>query len=257
MKKSSVIETVLLHDLEERKTACLSSQAGCPMGCKFCMTGQLGFSRNLDTGEILEQFYTLEKTSGTIQNIVFMGMGEPMLNLANIKKAVGILSSPQGRNFSPRRITISTCGIVPGIYELADTGPDIRLAISLTSADEEIRSFLMPVNNKYPLPELRKALVYYTNKTKKRVTLEAALLGGINTGRDSAIQLYNFAKEFKPLINLIPWNPVKGLDFTEPAEREIKDFTSTLTDKGLQVTVRHKKGRDIGGACGQLGRVSK
>lgn len=255
--KTSVIETVLLQDLESRKTACLSSQVGCPMGCKFCMTGKLGFSRNLDPGEILEQFYALEKNSGTIQNIVFMGMGEPLLNLKNIKKAVEILSSPKGRNFSTRRVTISTCGIVPEIYEMADKGPDTRLAVSLTSADEKIRSSLMPVNNTYPLKELKKALVYYTGKTKKRITLEAALLGQINTDNDSAVQLYEFAKDFKPLINLIPWNPVEGIDFSEPTEKEIRDFLAKLASLGLQVTVRHKKGRNIGGACGQLGRVSK
>lgn len=255
--KTSVIETVLLHDLETRKTACLSSQAGCPMGCKFCMTGKLGFSRNLDAGEILEQFYALEKESGTIQNIVFMGMGEPLLNLKNIRKAIEILSSPKGRNFSTRRVTISTCGIVPAIYEMAENGPDTRLAVSLTSADDEIRSSLMPVNDKYPLKELKKALIYYTGKTKKRITLEAALLGKVNTDSDSAAQLYTFAKDFKPLINLIPWNPVEGLDFSEPTEKEIRNFSTKLISMGLQVTIRHKKGRNIGGACGQLGRVSK
>lgn len=255
--KSSVIEAVLLHDLETRKTACLSSQVGCPMGCRFCMTGKLGFSRNLDAGEILEQFYALEKISGTVQNIVFMGMGEPLLNLRNIKKAVDILSSTKGRNFSSRRITISTCGIVPGIYEMAGKGPDTRLAVSLTSADETIRSSLMPVNDTYPLKELKKALIYFTDKTKKRITLEAALLGKVNTDKDSAVQLYDFAKDFRPLINLIPWNPVEGLGFSEPTEKEIKDFSARLVSLGLQVTIRHKKGRNIGGACGQLGRVSK
>ena len=154
----NAVETVLLTDREGRKTACVSCQAGCAMKCAFCMTGTLGLSRNLEPNEIVEQFLFLEKECGRLDNIVFMGMGEPMQNLSGIRKAIKILTDERGRNLSGRRITLSTSGIVSGIYDLADNGPNIRLAVSLTTADEELRRTLMPVANGNPLSELRKAI---------------------------------------------------------------------------------------------------
>lgn len=249
------VETVLLTDREDRKTACVSCQAGCAMKCAFCKTGTLGLARNLTAGEIIEQFLYLEKAAGPLDNIVFMGMGEPLQNLESIRKAVAVLTDKRGRNLSARRITLSTCGVIKGIYDLADNGPALRLALSLTTADEDLRSELMPVSRTNSLPELRKAIAYYIQKTGKRVTLEAALLSGRNTGRESARRMIDFAKDLDVHINLIPWNPVAGLPFTEPSPEESSGFASMLEEAGLNVTLRTRRGRKIGGACGQLGKT--
>ncbi len=251
------VETVLITDKDGRKTACVSCQAGCAMGCAFCQTGQLGFARNLTAGEIIDQFLFLEKSSGKLDNIVFMGMGEPMLNMGEIRKAISILTDKKGRNLSSRRITISTSGIIKGIYDLADNGPSVRLAVSLTTADEELRKKLMPVSFNNPLPELKKAIDYYAKKSGKRVTLEAALMKNVNTGKESAKRLIDFASGIDVNVNLIPWNPVSNLPFEEPGKNEIRQFSGLLENAGINVTLRTKRGRNIGGACGQLGRTSK
>ena len=251
----NAVETVLLTDKEGRKTACVSCQAGCAMKCAFCMTGTLGLSRNLEPNEIVEQFLFLEKECGRLDNIVFMGMGEPMQNLSGIRKAIKILTDERGRNLSGRRITLSTSGVISGIYDLADNGPNIRLAVSLTTADEELREELMPVARGNPLSELRKAIAYYAEKTGKRVTLEAALLKNKNTSRESADRMIEFAKGINVNINLIPWNPVPGLAFEEPEPAEVKNFVRMLENENLNVTLRTKRGRKIGGACGQLGKT--
>lgn len=251
----NIIETVLLIDSENRKTACVSCQAGCAMGCKFCKTGTLGLARNLTAGEIVEQFRYLEEKAGKLNNIVFMGMGEPMMNLTAIRKSLAILSHPEGRNLSMRRVTISTCGIIKGIYDIADNGPLVRLAVSLTTADDELRTSLMPVNLKNPLPELKKAIYYFTEKTGKRCTLEAALLGDINTNKDSIERMVEFAKDIPVHVNLIPWNPIPELPYHEPTRRECTNFITALDKAGINVTQRAKRGRKIGGACGQLGKT--
>ena len=249
------VETVLLTDREERKTACVSCQAGCAMKCAFCKTGTLGLARNLTAAEIVEQFLFLEQAAGPLDNIVFMGMGEPMMNLPAIRQAVAVLTDKRGRNLSSRRITLSTSGVIKGIYDLADNGPLLRLAVSLTTADEDLRKELMPVCRANPLSELRKAVAYYIEKTGKRVTLEAALLSGKNTGRESADRMISFAQDLDVNINLIPWNPVEGLPFTEPSSAEADSFVSMLEKAGLNVTLRTRRGRKIGGACGQLGKT--
>lgn len=251
----NAVETVLLTDKEGRKTACVSCQAGCAMKCAFCMTGTLGLARNLEPNEIVEQFLFLEKECGRLDNIVFMGMGEPMQNLSGIRKAIKVLTDERGRNLSGRRITLSTSGIISGIYDLADNGPNIRLAVSLTTADEDLRKTLMPVANGNPLSELRKAIAYYAKKTGKRVTLEAALLKNKNTGCESASRMIDFAKGINVNINLIPWNPVPGLNFEEPEPEEVRNFVRMLENANLNVTLRTKRGRKIGGACGQLGKT--
>lgn len=256
LEDGGAVETVLLTDKEGRKTACVSCQVGCGMKCAFCQTGQLGFSRNLTANEIVEQFLYLEEECGHLDNIVFMGMGEPMLNLPEIRKAISVLTDERGRNLSARRITLSTSGIIKGIYDLADNGPNIRLAVSLTTADEDLRNSLMPVNTANPLPELRKAIDYYANKSGKRVTLEATLLKNKNTGKESADRMIAFAKGIDVNINLIPWNPVETLPFEEPDSSEVRNFVSFLEKAGLNVTLRTKRGRKIGGACGQLGKSS-
>ena len=253
----NAVETVLLTDKEGRKTACVSCQAGCAMKCAFCMTGTLGLSRNLTPAEIVEQFLYLEQNAGTLDNIVFMGMGEPMQNLDGIRKAIDILCNADGRALSKKRITLSTSGIIKGIYDLADNGPHIRLAVSLTTADEDLRKELMPVTIGNSLQELKKAIAYYAEKSGKRVTLEAALLHNKNTTEQSALNMIEFAKGIDVNINLIPWNPVETLPFTEPGSNEVHRFVERLEKAGLNVTLRTKRGRKIGGACGQLGVAKK
>ena len=248
-----LIETVLLIDIEGRKTACVSCQAGCAMACAFCQTGHLGFARNLTAAEIVEQFLFLEKECGELQNIVFMGMGEPMLNLESIRKTIAVLTNKEGRALGTKRITLSTCGIIKGIYDLADNGPKIRLALSLTTADPDLRAALMPVTKTNPLPEVRKAVDYYAKKSGRRVTLEAALLAGKNTGPDSARRMIEFARGIDVNINLIPWNPIEALPFEEPSREECDAFVRSLEAAGLNVTLRRRRGAGIKGACGQLG----
>ena len=254
----NAVETVLLTDREDRKTACVSCQAGCAMKCAFCQTGTLGLARNLEAGEIVEEFLYLESIAGKLDNIVFMGMGEPMQNLSGIRKAIEILCHKDGRALSSKRITLSTCGIVKGIYDLADNGPSIRLAVSLTTANEELRKELMPVakGSDNSLSELRKAIDYYAKKSGKRVTLEAALMHEKNTDDISAKNMIDFARGIDVNINLIPWNPVKILPFEEPAQNEVSRFVEKLERAGLNVTLRTRRGRKIGGACGQLGRAN-
>ena len=255
----NAVETVLLTDREGRKTACVSCQAGCAMKCAFCQTGTLGLSRNLTAGEIVEEFFYLESIAGKLDNIVFMGMGEPMQNLSAIRRAIEILCHKDGRALSSKRITLSTCGIVKGIYDLADNGPSIRLAVSLTTANEDLRKELMPVaraseNN---LQELRKAVSYYAEKSGKRVTLEAALMHEKNTDDASASNMIEFARGIDVNINLIPWNPVSSLPFEEPSKNEVNRFVEKLEKAGLNVTLRTRRGRTIGGACGQLGKTNQ
>lgn len=251
------VETVLLIDSESRKTACVSCQVGCAMGCAFCQTGKLGFARNLTSSEIVEQFFWLEKYAGTLDNIVFMGMGEPMMNLPEIRKAINVLTHKDGRNLSARRITISTSGVVKGIYDLADNGPAVRLAISLTTAEPELREKIMPVTKGNSLDELSKALEYFINKTGKRCTLEAALLSEVNTNKSSADAMKKFVGKMPVHINVIPWNPVEGLPYKEPSNAECFSYIKMLENLGLHVTQRTKRGRKIGGACGQLGKTQK
>ncbi len=249
------VETVLLTDSENRRTACVSCQAGCRMGCAFCKTGSIGFGRNLEAGEITEQFFHLEAETATRDNIVFMRMAEPTENLAAVRQATEVLTHPAGRNLSKRRITVSTAGIPEGIYDIADNGPAVRLAVSLTTADEELRRRLMPAAGRYPLAGLHDAVRYFCDKTGKRCTLEAVLLSGVNTTERSAEKLIDFARGLNVHINLIPWNPVKGFPFTEPSAKETAVFVRMLERAGLNVTVRTRRGRKIGGACGQLGSV--
>ena len=239
LKDGNAVETVLLTDREGRKTACVSCQAGCAMRCAFCMTGTLGLSRNLDAGEIVEEFMYLEEAAGKLDNIVFMGMGEPMHNLGAIRKAIEVLCSKDGRALSSKRITLSTCGIVEGIYDLADNGPHIRLAVSLTAANEELRKELMPVarSKENSLLALRKAIDYYAKKSGKRVTLEAALLHQKNTDEKSAKNMIDFVRGIDVNVNLIPWNPVSILPFEEPSNNEVHNFVKKLEQAGINVTL--------------------
>jgi 23S rRNA (adenine2503-C2)-methyltransferase len=189
-----------------------------------------------------------------------MGMGEPLLNLEELRRALGILFDPRGLGISPRRVTLSTSGIVESIRDLADKGPPLRLALSLTSAREELRNRLMPIGRENPLPLLKEALLYYQQKTGRRVTLEAVLLGGLNTGKEEAAAMAAFASGLGLIINLIPWNPVEGLAFEgrplrKPSPAELRNFTAELEGRGLKLSLRYRKGLAVAGACGQLGQI--
>lgn len=271
LQDSAVIEAVILRDDEGRNTACLSTQAGCPAGCVFCKTGSLGFKRNLTSAEIAGQFLHLKKIEPEISHIVIMGMGEPLLNLEELRKALYFFMETGGLNISKRRITLSTCGIEKSILDFAEHGPDIRLALSLTTARRELRERLMPISRAHPLPQIREALLEYQLIRQRRITLEMVLLGGINTSTADADAAADFVKggstggngsgkKLKAVINLIPWNPVQGIAFEgqplrPPSHPEIAAFTTALEQHGLNVTRRFRKGAGISGACGQLGVV--
>jgi len=270
------IESVLLADssrgADVRYTACISTQVGCPSGCVFCKTGTMGFIRNLTSAEIVEQFLLLETEAKAkavaagsglevrehpISNIVVMGMGEPFMNLPQLRRALEIIGDGRGLNFSKRRVTVSTCGIVPGIIDLADNGPGVRLAISLTTGDEDLRRRLMPITRAFSLDELKAAIRRFQDSGGGRVTLEAALLGGVNTREKDALGIAAFVEGLDATVNLIPWNPVKGLEFEgkaikEPPLSEVEAFERRLKSLGLNVTRRFRRGRGIMGACGQL-----
>ena len=248
----NTIECVRLSDGKERYTACLSSQVGCQMGCSFCATGKMGFTRNLTASEIVEEYIQLEKLGEHISHIVFMGMGEPLANFREVIQAISELHREDGLNISYRRITISTCGLVPGIKRLGELDIPVRLAVSLVSASNEIRSQIMKVNKSYPLNELKRALISFQHKKEKRITLEYCMLGGINTDKKSADELANFTQGLEVLVNLIKWNPIQSLPFSSPSDKEIRDFTSYLKKNNIAYTIRRSKGQDENAACGML-----
>ncbi|MDR0323837.1 MAG: 23S rRNA (adenine(2503)-C(2))-methyltransferase RlmN [Treponema sp.] len=269
LKDGLDIEAVLIRDGKKRNTACLSTQAGCPIGCVFCKTGRLGFKRNLDSAEIVEQFIFLlmeaakekraeNQEKHVIENIVIMGMGEPLLNLISLRKAIAILNDKQGFNFSKRRITVSTCGICGGLFDIAENGPYVRLALSLTTADTQLREKLMPGIKHEPLVKIKEALILFQKNGGGRITLEIPLLKDLNTRDKDIFSIAAFAKGIDSIINIIPWNPIAGFEFEgnllhEPGKNEISDFAGKLENLGLKVTKRLRKGCGVMGACGQLG----
>ena len=250
-----VVETVILEDKTGRRTACLSSQAGCAMGCAFCKTGTLGLSRQLETHEIVEQFLHARKQDETIGNIVFMGMGEPLANFENLMKAVRILHEPSGCGLGYKRITVSTCGLSEGIERLALETPSVRLALSLITADQGKRESLIPAARTNTLPRLKKSLLAFQKEKESRITLEYVLLKGINDGRDEVRKLLEFIRGLDCLINIIPWNPVKGLPFERPESVRTEEFVRALRSEGISVTRRMTRGVSINSACGQLGGI--
>jgi len=233
------IETVLISDKAGRNTICLSTQAGCAMGCAFCGTASMGLIRNLAAHEIVEQYLLIKALTSDISHIVFMGMGEPLCNLNEVSKAIRILHHPAGSGVSLRRMTISTCGYLPGLRELVSSGPDSRMQ-------------LLPQAKANPLPELKQALQAYQQKTGKRLTLEIVLLPGVNDRPYDITMLKNFTESLKTVINIIPWNKISGLPFREPQSGELADFITRLKKQGFKVTQRYSKGRSIDAACGQL-----
>lgn len=240
-----------------RVTLCVSSQVGCAMGCTFCATAQLGFVRHLTAGEIVAQvsrvLHALGPRHPSALTLVFMGMGEPLHNLAEVARAIEVMCDPLGLGISPRRVTLSTSGLVPELDELARLERRPLLAVSLNATTDETRAALMPVNRRYPLAELRAALTRYPLRPRERITVEYVLLAGVNDSPDDAARLAAFCRPFAHQINLIPWNPHEHADFSPPGEPAIDAFARRILEQGKTVvTVRRSRGQDVRGACGQL-----
>ncbi|HOF15767.1 MAG TPA: 23S rRNA (adenine(2503)-C(2))-methyltransferase RlmN [Bacteroidales bacterium] len=251
-----LIETVLIPS-NNRTTVCVSSQVGCGLGCHFCATAKLGFKRNLSDYEMYEQIFIANEESKQhfghpISNIVWMGMGEPLLNYENVIKAINHITSPSGLGMSKDRITLSTSGITEGIRHLADDNIRIHLAISLHVADNELRTALMPINTTNPLPQLSEALKYYYQKTKLRISIEYLLLNNINDSIEDAQLLANFCKNFPVKINLIEYNSHAYAAYKKSNKEKVQSFIDFLERKNLIVNLRLSKGKDIAAACGQL-----
>ncbi|MDR2428569.1 MAG: 23S rRNA (adenine(2503)-C(2))-methyltransferase RlmN [Candidatus Margulisbacteria bacterium] len=246
------IETVLLNDAG-RHTLCISTQVGCKMACVFCATGRLKFKRNLSAGEIVDQVIQIEKIEKVkIQNLVYMGMGEPLDNYDNVLKSIRILNDKAGKNIGARHITISTCGVIPGIARLADEGLQVRLAVSLHAATDSLRAKLMPINKKYPLPDLMRALKAYQKKTGRRLTFEYILLRGVNDAREQARSLLKLLGGVSAHINLIEYNPHARAEFQPSAKKTLREFWWLAVDRGFETTIRYKRGQAASAACGQL-----
>jgi 23S rRNA (adenine2503-C2)-methyltransferase len=255
------IETVAMHypaaaAHQERTTLCLSSQVGCPIGCAFCATGLSGFDRNLEAAEIVDQVLAATQLLAPRRwrptHLVFMGMGEPLNNYAAVLEAVRVLTRADGLHLSPRRITVSTIGLVPGLERLAGEGLPLGLAISLHAPNDTLRSRLIPVNRKYPLEAVLPAAQAYARRTGRRVTYEYVVLAGVNDSPELAGELARVLPRRLAHLNLIPMNPVEGAPFQPPAEARLGDFVRRLRAAGVLVTVRATRGLDIDAACGQL-----
>jgi 23S rRNA (adenine2503-C2)-methyltransferase len=259
LRDQNLIESVLIPaspalygQPSDRRTICVSSQVGCAYGCKFCASGLDGWTRNLDAGEIVQQLIAIEEKSGEkIDNVVFMGMGEPLANLKNVLRAIRIINAPWGLGIGARHITISTSGLAPQIRQLANESTQFRLALSLHGATDEVLSRIMPVNRKYPLKELLEACDYYVAK-KRRMTLEYILIAGVYDTDEQARELAKIARRLSAKINLIPYNTVEGLEWSRPSRPRQEKFQSILREHGVTATLRREKGHDIAAACGQL-----
>ena len=250
----NMVESVWMK-YKHGNSVCISSQVGCRMGCRFCASTLDGLERNLLPSEMLDQIYAITRITGErVSNVVVMGTGEPMDNYDNLLKFIKILTDENGLNISQRNITVSTCGIVPKMRELAEEKLQITLALSLHATTDEKRRELMPIANKYSIAELMDACKYYFDKTGRRITFEYSLVGGVNdTDRDAA-ELSALAKSLNCHINLIPVNPIKERDYVQSEAGRIKAFQGKLERNKINSTVRREMGRDIDGACGQLRR---
>ncbi len=237
----------------DRRTLCVSSQVGCAYDCKFCASGLAGFTRNLTAAEIVEQIVQVEAYAGErVDNLVFMGMGEPLANYSNMTRAIEILNAEWGIGIGARHMTVSTSGLAPQIRKLADFPMQIRLAISLHGASDEVRTRIMPVNQKHDLAELFDALQYWRSKRKQHITLEYILIKDVNDMISQAHLLAKRARSIHAKVNLIPYNTVDGLTWERPSEAQQDAFHAVLTAAGVTATLRREKGHDIAAACGQL-----
>ncbi|MEF9426346.1 MAG: 23S rRNA (adenine(2503)-C(2))-methyltransferase RlmN [Candidatus Mariimomonas ferrooxydans] len=270
LEDGETIESVLIPD-KNRLTLCISSQVGCAAGCKFCMTGRLGLKRNLKAHEIVDQIIAVQRLieqrqiipahlpllkggrgDYAITNIVFMGMGEPLLNFTEVIEALWRIINFIG--FSKKRITLSTVGIIPKIFELADKGPQISLAVSLNATTDTVRNKIMPINRKYPIKKLIKTCREFPLAPGRKITFEYVLIDGINDSKDDALRLVKLLKGIKSKVNLIQYNPCsKKAEFRNPSEDTISVFQKILLNSGMTVIIRKSRGEDISAACGQLG----
>ncbi|MDR3598220.1 23S rRNA (adenine(2503)-C(2))-methyltransferase RlmN [Clostridium sp.] len=250
----NLIESVLMR-YKHGNSICISTQVGCAMGCKFCASTIEGKVRNLTTGEILAQVLVVQNyINERISNIVLMGSGEPLDNYDNVIKFLEVVSAEYGLNIGQRHITLSTCGIVPKIYELADKDFSITLAISLHAFSDEKRKEIMPIANKYSIKQILEACRYYISKTNRRITFEYALVRDVNDNKEDAKALGNLLKGMLCHVNLIPVNEIKENTFKRSSQKSIDDFSEMLKNHGIEVTIRREMGSDINAACGQLRR---
>lgn len=254
LEDENIIESVLMK-YAHGNSVCVSCQVGCKMGCKFCASTLDGVVRNLTAGEILDQVLTIQKDIGErVSNVVLMGSGEPFDNYDEVLKFLDLINHPEGLNISLRNITISTCGLVPKILDLADKKPQVTLAISLHASNDELRSNMMPVNLSYPLDELFKACKIYTEKTNKRITFEYALIKDVNDTEFHGRELVKRIKNILCHVNLIPLNKVNERGFETAQTDRVRRFQRILKDNGIEATIRRELGSDINAACGQLRR---
>jgi 23S rRNA (adenine2503-C2)-methyltransferase len=260
LRDGNLIESVLIPaspalygSPSDRRTICISTQVGCAYGCKFCASGLDGWKRNLRADEIVNQIMMVEEASGErIDNIVFMGMGEPLANYDNLIRAIQIINAPWGIGIGARHITISTSGLVPQIRQLAEQPLQIRLAVSLHGASDDVRSRIMPINRKYNLSALLDACRYFTSRKKQRITFEFILIAQVNDSDVQARQLAKHARALEAKVNLIPYNRVEGLDWMQPSAERQKKFLAVLRAADVRATLRREKGDEIAAACGQL-----
>jgi 23S rRNA (adenine2503-C2)-methyltransferase len=264
LSDQNLIETVLIPaspalygEPADRRTLCVSTQVGCAYGCKFCASGLDGWTRNLRADEIVDQVLQVEEISGEkVNNLVFMGMGEPLANFEQVMRAIGILNAPWGIGIGARHITISTSGLVPQIRQLADQPLQVRLAISLHGATDDVRSQIMPVNRKYPVAALLEACAYYAQRKKQRITFEYILIEGVNDRPEDAAALARIVRRLPAKVNCIPYNAVDGLPWQRPSQARQNEFMQVLHSANIAATIRLEKGHDIAAACGQLRRQS-
>ena len=260
LSDANLIESVLIPasaalygEKSDRRTICISTQVGCAYGCKFCASGLEGFSRNLRANEIIDQIIAIERVSGEkIDNIVFMGMGEPLANFENVMRAIRIVNAPWGLGIGARHITLSTSGLAPQIKKLADEPLQIRLAVSLHGATDEVRNQIMPINRKYNIETLLSACDYYAERKKQRLTFEYILIAGVNDSEEQAHLLAQHARRLFAKVNLIPYNAVEELEWSRPSRSRQEKFLSILRAHKIPATLRREKGHDIDAACGQL-----
>jgi 23S rRNA (adenine2503-C2)-methyltransferase len=265
LNDGQLIETVLIPaspalygEVSDRRTLCISSQVGCAYGCKFCASGLDGWTRNLQAGEIVEQILRVEEAAGEkVNNVVFMGMGEPLANYEQLMRAIAIINAPWGIGLGARHLTISTSGLAPQIRRLGDQPLQVRLAISLHGATDAVRAQIMPINRKYPLAELLDACRYYRASKKQKLTFEYILIDGVNDSEEQALALAPLANRLDAKVNLIPYNDVAGLAWSRPPLQRQEAFVRLLRGRGVSATLRREKGSDIDAACGQLRRQTQ
>ncbi len=248
------IESVFIPE-RDWNTLCVSTQVGCPIGCKFCLTAKDGFTRNLTAAEIVDQYIQVQRDVGEenrISNVVFMGMGEPLLNFDNVKKAVEIMTGRDMLDLSTRKVTISTVGIIPGIERMAKEMNKVKLAISLHATTDEVRDKLVPINKRYPIKELFRTLKKYPADNVRRIMIEYVMLKDINDSEEDAKRLVKLVKGIPVKVNLIPFNPYPGAEFEPSPRSQIEKFQKILWDSNIAAFIRDSRGQDISAACGML-----